>query len=147
MSANILYLLVALAAGITMAMQGSINSALGKKIGLWEANLIVHILGTIIVFTILLFKGSGQNNFRSFLSGTWYTYLGGILNAAIIFAVAVSIPKLGVCNATTAIIVGQVSTAALIDQLGLFGLEKVSFQWPMAIGFVLLVVGAKLLLR
>lgn len=147
MSGKIVYLLVALVAGATMAIQGSLNSVLGKRIGLWEANLIVHALGMIIVIAVLLIKGSEQSSFRAFFSGPWYTYIGGILNVAIIFAVTISIPKLGVCNATTAIIVGQVSTAALIDQLGLFELQKTSFTWQAAVGFVLLVVGAKLLLR
>ncbi|HHV72504.1 MAG TPA: DMT family transporter [Clostridia bacterium] len=147
MSSKILFLLVAIIAGAVMAIQGSLNSVLGKKIGLWEANLIVHLLGTLIVTLIILIKGSELSSIKTAFSAPWYTYLGGILNVAIIFGVTITMPKLGVCNATTAIIAGQVSTAALIDQLGLFGLQKSSFCWQMAVGFVLLLIGAKLLLK
>jgi transporter family-2 protein len=73
--------------------------------------------------------------------------LGGALGVLIIYAVAVSIPRLGVVSATTAIIVGQVTTAALVDHFGLFTLEPVPFTWLKALGFVLLVAGGWLMLR
>jgi len=58
-----------------------------------------------------------------------------------------TIPVLGVAAATTAIIVGQVLTAALVDHLGLFGLEKMSFNWYRVAGTVLMASGAFLLLK
>ena len=57
-----------------------------------------------------------------------------------------SIPKLGVATATTAIIVGYVTTATLVDHFGLFGLQKIPFTWTKLIGVVLLAVGAKFML-
>ena len=65
---------------------------------------------------------------------------------AIIALVATSIPRLGVAVATTAIIVAQVSTALLIDHLGLFGLQAVPFTWLKLVGMVLLAGGALLML-
>ena len=56
-------------------------------------------------------------------------------------------PLVGVAPATTAIIVGQVATAALIDHLGLFGMEKLGFEWLNGLGLLLLAAGGYLLLR
>ncbi len=136
-------LLVALLAGATMAIQGSLNSVLGKAVGLVQGTLVVHIVG-LVTALILHFVKPGPIPLKE---APWYTLLGGALGVLIIYAVAVSIPRLGVVSATTAIIVGQVTTAALVDHFGLFTLEPVPFTWLKALGFVLLVAGGWLMLR
>lgn len=147
MSLAHIYLLAAFFSGVTMAVQGTFNSALGKVIGLWEATFVVHLLGAIIVGGLLWPLGLGKGSFGAWSGAAWYTWLGGVLSVAIIFGVAVSIPKLGVSNATTAIIVGQVLAAFLIDYLGLFGFKKLSIGWLQFAGLGLLATGAKLLLK
>ncbi|MFW5986030.1 MAG: DMT family transporter [Halanaerobiales bacterium] len=127
-----------------MATQGSINSVLGKKIGILEASFIVHITAAIIL-VILLFNVS-RGNLKAWRQAPWYLYLGGFLGVIITYTVIVSIPKLGVAVATTAIIAAQVSTAALIDHFGIFGLEEVPFSWVKLVGIVLLAAGVRLLL-
>lgn len=138
--------LLALIAGALMAVQGSLNSALSKISGLLEATFIVHVTGTIAVILLLFVGRLGKGNLANIVHAPWYTWLGGILGVAIIYTVAASIPKLGVATATTFIILAQVSTALLIDCLGLFGLEKVAFTWLKFLGAVLLAIGAKLIL-
>lgn len=144
---KLILLFVALIAGVTMAVQGSLNSALSKVIGLLEATFMVHITGTLIVVTALFVFKLGRGNLASLTDAPWYTWLGGILGILIVYGVMVSIPKLGVSVATTAIIVGQVLTACLIDHFGLFGLDKVAFTWWKLLGIALLASGAKILLR
>ena len=63
----------------------------------------------------------------------------------IIFGVAASIPRAGVANATTAIIIGQLITALLIDHFGLFGLEKVPFTFWKGLGLACLAAGGYLM--
>ena len=77
----------------------------------------------------------------------WYIYLGGFLGVPIVYGVAYSIPKVGVANATTAIIVGQVATAFLIDIVGLFGLQKMAFTWLKGVGLAMLAIGSHLMLK
>ena len=62
-------------------------------------------------------------------------------------AVAGSIPSVGVAGATTAIIPGQVCTAAVLDYFGLFGLEKIPFRWYRIPGALAMDGGAWLMLR
>lgn len=138
-----LYLGLAAVSGIAMAVQGSLNTRLSKAFGLLEATLIVHGSAAIILLTLLLIP-----NLRSDHTSTapWWAYLGGILGIAITFLVILSIPRIGVVSTTTAIILGQVGMAALIDHFGLFGLHPVPFPLYKLMGIAFLAIGAKILL-
>ncbi|PHJ38519.1 hypothetical protein P378_09360 [Desulforamulus profundi] len=72
---------------------------------------------------------------------------GGVLSVLIVYMVARSIPAVGVAPATTAIIVGQVLTAAAIDHLGLLGVARIPFSWYHMAGTFLMAGGAFLLLK
>ena len=138
-------LLLAGLSGILMALQGSMNSALSKVVGLAEATLIVHLVGLMGSVALLIF-GWGQGSWQKFKGAPWYTYLGGLLGVAIVYLVVASISKIGVASATTAIIVGQVSTAALVDFLGWFGLKPLPFTLWKGVGLALMAGGTWLLL-
>ncbi|NMA13882.1 MAG: DMT family transporter [Clostridia bacterium] len=142
----ILPLLFALVAGIAMAIQGTLNSVLAKIIGLLEATFIVHIIGVVVVCIALFGLRLGEGSLAKMSQVPWYGYLGGIISVLIIYFVVASIPKVGVANATTAIVVGQLTTAMIIDCTGLFGMEKVAVTWVKAVGMILLVAGARLML-
>lgn len=142
-----LALLIASLAGVTMAFQGTINSALGKVVGLVEATFIVHAVGMALAGLLLCVPLCGTAGLAKVGEAPWYTYLGGILGVLIIYAVVRSIPRVGVAPATTAIILGQVLTAALIDHLGLFGTQKLPFTWYRLVGAALMAAGAWLILK
>lgn len=147
LSADMVSLLLALLSGILMAVQGALNGALSKTIGTWETTFIVHLLGLIVLSVLLFGFQVGKLSWSEMQAAPWYTYLGGIISVFIIYLVAASIPKIGAANATTAIIIGQVGMAVLIDHLGLFGLTADAFGWKQGVGILFLAIGAKLLLR
>lgn len=142
---SLLYLTLAAVAGLTMALQGSLNSVLGKKIGIFETSFIVHLTAASIIIIILLLNLS-KGNISAWREAPWYLYLGGALGVIISYTVIVSIPKLGVAVATTAIVTAQVSTACLLDHIGIFGLEKIPFNWIKLLGIVFLAIGVRLML-
>lgn len=146
MGLSIIALIIAAISGIAMALQGSINSALGKIIGLLEATFIVHVVGTLVTVAALFLFQLGQGNLSRLPQAPWYTYLGGAIGVLIIYGVVASMPRVGVANATTAIIVGQVITAMVIDHFGFFGLEQIPFSWWKALGLALLAAGARFML-
>lgn len=139
LTGRIIALLTAALAGALMALQGSLNSALGKIAGLWETTFLVHIVGTIVALVLLPIVGDGS--LSKLVGAPWYTWLGGVLGVAIIFTVAASIPKVGMANATTAIVAAQVLVACIIDHFGLFGLEALPFTWWRWLGGALLAGG------
>jgi bacterial/archaeal transporter family-2 protein len=147
MPLKILPLLIAAFSGVAMAVQGTINSALGKVIGLWESTFIVHLVGLLLVTLLLFICKLGDGCLTDILKAPWYSYLGGILGVLIIYSVVLSIPKVGVAPATTAIVLGQVLTAGLVDHLGLFGMNKIPFSLYNIMGTLLMAGGAWLILK
>lgn len=143
---NWFMLLLPFAAGLLMAVQGTLNGLMGKIIGTWEGNLIVHVIATFLIFVLVLAVGVGDGDFAKWRQVPWYGYLGGVINVVIIYGVMASIPKLGASVATTAIIAGQLGTAMIIDWLGWFGMEKTAFSWWQILGLLLLVGGGRLML-
>lgn len=141
----ITFLLLAAIAGSVMAFQGALNALLGRIVGFWEAAFIVHGVGVAFAGLLLLFLKS--DGFSRLEQAPWYTWLGGILGVLIIYCVARAIPKVGAAPATTAIILGQVITAAVIDHFGLFGLTRLPFTWWQILGVFFLAAGGWCLLR
>lgn len=129
-----------------MAVQGSMNSAVSKTIGLSESTFTVHFSATVIMIIILIL-GISRGDWSNYSRIPWYYYLGGLIGVVITYTVVISIPKLGAAVATTAIIVGQVLTACMVDHFGFFGLEKMPFTWLKFLGLIFLSIGAKLLLN
>lgn len=132
--------------GVAMALQGTLNSQLSQKTSLLSSTLAVHIIGTFAtVIAIFVWKIPALQHKWTLIP--WYLYLGGLLSVAIVTLVALSIFKIGVCNATTAIIVGQVGAAVLIDHLGLLGVQRIPWNPWQVLGLALFAAGAKLLFR
>lgn len=144
---NWTYLIIAMVAGAAMAVQGTMNSVLGKVIGLWESTLVVHIIGLVTVVGVILATGVGFSGLAKGGEAPWYVYLGGLLNVIIIFGVVKSMPQIGVGNATTGIIFAQILTAVMIDRFGIMGVEKVPFRWIDLLGVALLAVGTRIMLK
>lgn len=144
---NWLFLGLAAGAGILMAVQGSLNGALGKIIGVLEGNFLVHAVGLVLVAVILFIFGLGKGDLTKLVEVPWYLYLGGVINVGIIYGVMMAIANVGAGNATTAIITGQLTMALVVDSFGLFGLDHVPMSWGRGIGLLFMGVAAKLLLR
>lgn len=142
---DIFFLLVAFLAGLAMAVQGTMNSVVGKAIGLSESTFIVHFIATLTMAAVLIL-GFGNGDWSNYDSIPWYYYAGGLIGVGITYGVVMSIAKLGAAAATTSIIVGQVLTACLIDHFGIFGMEKCPLTWLKLLGVGFLALGAKLLL-
>jgi len=147
MTGAILAILLAAIAGSCMAIQGTLNSTLSKTAGLLGATLAVHLIGLITIVPLFFFMKSSWPDLKHLLEAPKYSYFGGVLSVAIIYLVASSISKSGAVTATTAIIAAQIATAAIIDRLGLFGLEKCPITWPKALGLILLAIATWLTTR
>lgn len=142
---EIIFLSAAFFAGVAMAGQGAMNSAVSKAIGLSESTFVVHLTATMAMIIILVFN-IGKGDWAKYTKVPFYYYAGGLIGVAITYGVVVSIAKLGAAIATTSIIVGQVLTACLLDHFGIFGLKNTPLTWQKFIGVGFLALGAKLLL-
>ena len=142
----LLWLGIAAATGVLMAVQGSINGSLGRIIGTWEGSFMVHAVGLLLIAALVFIFGVGQGGLAKIKEVPWYLYLGGIINVIIILGVMLSIGQIGAAKATTAIICGQLAMALIVESFGLFGLQQASFTWTKGLGLLLMGIAAKLLL-
>ncbi|NLW06768.1 MAG: EamA-like transporter family protein, partial [Clostridia bacterium] len=81
-----LALLIALVSGIAMAVQGAVNSALGKIIGLLQAALVVHFSAALVIIFLLFFPLS-EGSLGKIWHAPWYLWLGGLIGVFITYGV------------------------------------------------------------
>jgi transporter family-2 protein len=136
--------LVGIVAGSMITIQSVLNSALGKKTGNFGSVLILTLVSMAVLLVLIsLFPSTA--NFRGIPGRSeWYLYLGGVLGIVILAAPIFLIPRIGATSTLTALVIGQLVLALMMDQFGLFGIPKIEINLTRIIGLILLVVGALL---
>ena len=66
---------------------------------------------------------------------------GGVLGAFITYTVIRSVASLGPARSALLIVVCQIIVSYAIEVFGLFGVEKVGFEWRKVIGALVAIVG------
>ena len=135
--------LCALIAGAAMSIQGVMNTRLGDKVGVLETNALVQGVGFLLALVIVFFFGKG--NIRLVGEAPWYSWLGGVIAPIITVTVMLSIKGLSPTVAISAILLAQLTVAALIDAFGWLGSEKLPFTWQKAVGVALMTGGVLLM--
>jgi transporter family-2 protein len=133
-------------AGGLVAMQAPINSALGRAAGTFAAASISFIIGTTALVGITVLSGQ-KVDLAAVGDLRWYYLIGGLLGAAYVTTVLVSVRTLGAGGVTAATIAGQLSTSVLLDRLGAFGLPEKPLSIARVAGVALLAVGVFLIVR
>jgi transporter family-2 protein len=133
--------------GGMVALQGPINSTLGKTIGNQQAALFSFATGTIVLAVIagLAKGGFGQIADAKTLAPQYL--IGGLLGACYVSTVLVTVRTLGAGGIVAATIAGQLTVSVVIDQLGILGLDKDPISVSKAIGVLLLAAGTFLVVR
>lgn len=129
----------AIIAGSAMSIQGVMNTRLGDKIGVYESNAIVQ--GSAFVLSLIAVWLLGKGNFKEIAGVNKWYLMGGVLGLIITVTVMLAIGKLSPTVAISAILIAQLTVAALIDALGLMESQKVPLNWNNYAGFFLMVGG------
>ena len=132
--------LVALISGALMSIQGVFNTEMTKQTSLWVSTCWVQFSAFLVCVLAWIFTG------RDSVGALWqvenkYTLLGGIIGAFITITVIQSTGSLGPAKAAMLIVISQLAVAYVIELFGLFGVEKVDFQWRKLIGMAVAIVG------
>lgn len=135
--------LSAVIAGAAMSVQGVMNTRLGDKAGVLETSAYVQLTGFALALVIALLWGKGD--IRQMTQAPWYTWLGGLLAPVITVTVMLSISGLSPTVGISAILLSQLTVAALIDALGWLGAEKMPFTWQKGVGAALMAAGVLLM--
>jgi bacterial/archaeal transporter family-2 protein len=114
-------LLLAIVAGGVIGCQAPINRALGSHVGNMQAALVNFLVGGTVVLVIVMFNG-GLSGIAS--DPVRWHYLGGLAGALFVITAIVTLVPLGVTLQTLTVITAQLTIAVVIDQFGLFGVDK-----------------------
>ena len=133
-------ILLALLAGLLMSVQGVFNTRVMDSSNMWATNSWVHLSAFITSISIWFF--TGRENLLSVFNVSNKLYLfGGVIGAFITFTVIRSISGLGPAYATMLILLAQLVASCIIEGFGLFGTEKMCFEWSKLIGVALMIAG------
>lgn len=126
-------------AGILISLQGVFNTRVSDKIGQWETITIVHAIGLIFAFFIMLIWGNG--NFKRLDSVNKLYLLGGAFGVIIIFSVIKGISLLGAAFSVAILLITQLICATIIDTFGLFGSPQIKFDFTKLLGILIMIGG------
>jgi bacterial/archaeal transporter family-2 protein len=133
--------------GGLIALQAPINSILGKAVGTWQAALVSFAIGTLLLAGIVAVASGGFGSIGEVRHVSWYYLTGGLLGAAYVTTVLVTVRTLGAGGVTAATIAGQLTMAVVVDQLGILGVSKHPITALRVLGVVLLAAGTFLIVR
>ena len=142
---HVLLLALMFCGGIAIAIQPSINGRLAQKVGTIESSCISFGIGTLLLLAVALVYGRGS--FKAVSNASWWELTGGGLGAFFVTMTIVAIPRIGTTAALAAVIGAQLTTGVLLDHFGLFGFNTIPVDSKRAIGVVLLMAGATLVVR
>jgi transporter family-2 protein len=147
MSANLVYIVLALVGGVLMAVQAPTNALLVKASGSPVlAALISFLIGTVAL-VVLLFAGGGPRTLAGARALPWYAWIGGLYGAFFVAMAAFVAPRIGVGALLTAAVAGQLAAALVLDHYGLLGLDPRPATLVRVFGLVLVCAGAFLVRR
>ena len=143
---NLLYALVAIAAGSLFPLQTSANAQLAKTIG-------GPIAATMVSFTIgwIALLGINAVVFKQYPTWTalsqtplYLLVIGGTIGAIFLSVNVTLAPKLGAAAMLCLVIAGQLLGAMIVDRLGLFEFAVREFSLGRVVGVLLVFAGAVL---
>jgi bacterial/archaeal transporter family-2 protein len=140
------YLVLGVFAGMCVCMEMSLNSLLGRHVGVLRSTLAPFITGLVALLIILFFvTGERLGSLNQWMKAPWYSLFGGLFAALFVAINIFIIPKVGIAAGLSAVIVGQLLLSTFFDSMGWFGLERIPISLPRIIGMVLLIIGVRLM--
>ena len=137
------YALIMLAAGIGVPLLAALNAGLGVRLGSPVAAAVCLFL-VALVAALGALALSGPANWSALATTPKHLFLGGVLVAFYVLSIIYVAPHFGVGNAVLFVLLGQLISAALIDQFGLFGAVPTPINALRAGGIGLMALGVVL---
>lgn len=137
-----IYSLLALLSGGTVALSILLNARLGAVKGLYKGVFVNYLMGLVVSLPIMLIING--LNFPQ-VEVNWilmFALTGGIIGFVCVVISSHITPKIGILYVTILLFIGQLGTGVVID-----GIREGSFSIGKIIGGVLIVAGLAYLLR
>lgn len=132
--------IIALLSGALMSIQGVFNTEVTKQTSIWVSAGFVQLTAFFTCVAMWLFTGRNEVG-GLFQVQPWYMLTGGVIGALITYTVIKSVGTLGPAKSALIIVIAQIIVAYGIEVFGLFGVEKVGFEWKKALGALVAIAG------
>jgi transporter family-2 protein len=137
---RLLAVLATLAVGGIIALQPPVNSELAKRTSVLGAAFISTVISALVLTVIVLVAGEiGQ--VRRVPQVSWIYLTGGLMGAVLVSVSLVTVRTLGAGGVVAATVSSQLVVAAILDHLGVLGLERTGLTPARTVGFALLLAG------
>jgi transporter family-2 protein len=141
---TLLLVLVAAAAGISVALQGQFMGAMDRAVGTATSVLITYAVGASLALLIWLTRRPTEEIVRNI---PWYSWFAGVTGLVIVSGIGYAAPRLGLSRTLVISVAAQLIVALIIEHYGLFNSVARRFEYDRAIGLALVVGGVWLVLK
>lgn len=148
MNATLVFILLALIAGLTIPTQAGINAQLTAQ---WArspvlAATISFFVGTVGLIIYVVLTKIAIPPLEGIARAPWWLWIGGLLGAFFVSSTIFLAPKLGATTMTALILAGQMSASLYLDHFGYLGYPEHAAS-PGRIAGVLLIGGGVAMVR
>lgn len=133
--------ILALISGALMSIQGVFNSGVTKETSVWVSAGFVQFTALLVCIAAWFITGRESSVGAIFQVSNKYMLLGGAIGAFITYTVIESMNAVGPAKSVIFIVVMQLFAAYIIELVGLFGVEKVDFEWRKLLGLAVIIAG------
>jgi transporter family-2 protein len=130
-----LLLLIAVAAGVAVAVQGQLMGRIDRAAGTATSILITYGLGALVAAAIWLGKGRPTAGIREI---PWYAWSAGLFGLVIVGGIGYAAPRLGLARTLVVTVAAQLIVAMILDR---------AFDLRRAAGLLLTIAGVWLVVR
>jgi transporter family-2 protein len=139
--------LLAVLAGLAGSVQVAVMARLGERVGVFAALAWAAMLTAGLALALLLVVRQGLGGIADAARQPVWLWTGAAMGLLIVLTITFAGSRIGVAATVAIMIAGQLAMGAVIDRFGLFGVDRVTLQWPRVIGIALLAAGAALTLK
>lgn len=137
-----MYNFLSLLIGILVAIMIAFNGQLSHEIGNYSSLIIIHMVGFIVIWVIMLYKKI-KLSFKNSLP--LYLYIAGAISVFTVMFNNLSFAALGVSLPVALGLLGQLLTSLVFDHYGLLGMPKVSFNKKKFLGLLIIIIGISIM--
>jgi transporter family-2 protein len=144
------WVLLGLAAGAALPLQGAINAQLRADldapitVGAFSFAVAAATMAVVLATLVRLRRASGPR-LGSLGRLPWWGWLGGAIGPTYVVAVFLLLPELGAAATVGLTVAGQQLASLVVDQLGLLRLPRRPLTRPRLAGVALLLAGVALI--
>lgn len=145
MSQLALIVLIGIAGGAAVALQGPLALLISQGMGLLESIFIIHIGGAVVAGIPLLVLRGG--NLGQWQNVPWYALCAGVLGIAVLTAIIYMVPRVGVAASIIIVLSGQLLAGTIVDHFGALGMTEHAMSPTRLIGLAVVFLGVFITVR